>query len=52
MGALFTRIVERERAGRVVDYAASLRDAKRVVRSRPQWRDPFHWAPFVLTGRR
>ena len=52
MGALFTRIVERERAGRIVDYAEALRDAKRLVRSRPQWSDPFHWAPFVLTGRR
>ena len=52
MGALFTQIVERERAGRIVDYAEALRDAKRMVRSRPQWSDPFHWAPFVLTGRR
>jgi len=29
-----------------------LRDAKLAVRKRPEWTDPFHWAPFVLMGTR
>jgi CHAT domain-containing protein len=32
------------------DWTRLLRDAKRAVRSRPEWSAPFHWAPFVLSG--
>lgn len=51
MSALFTQVVEAERAGARVDYAQALRDGKRAVRKRREWADPYYWAPFVLTGR-
>lgn len=50
MSGFFRSVGEAEKAGRPVDYARALRDAKREVRARPEWADPFHWAPFVLTG--
>ena len=34
----------------LVDYAMALRNAKRAVRAQAGWADPYHWAPFVLTG--
>ena len=50
MGAFFTELVASDTRGERVDYARILRDAKRAVRARPEWSDPYHWAPFVLTG--
>src|SRR5262249_34322587 len=47
--ALFERIATQRRSG-VIDYALALRDAKRSVRSRDPWSEPYHWAPFVLSG--
>ena len=32
------------------DAAGALRAAKRDVRGRSEWSDPFYWAPFVLSG--
>jgi CHAT domain-containing protein len=51
MSGLFTQVVSAHRAGRPVDYATALRDAKRLVRDRAEWAAPFYWAPFVLMGR-
>ncbi len=51
IGEFFRRVLAEESQGRQVNYAAALRDAKRAVRSQEQWRDPYFWAPFVLTGR-
>ena len=46
VGDLFRRIAAPD-----PDVARALRDAKlRLRRSRPEWADPFFWAPFVLTG--
>lgn len=53
IGAFFEAIVADERAGRRVDYAAALREAKRRVRTHPdhpEWASPYYWAPFVLVG--
>jgi CHAT domain-containing protein len=50
IGRLFERIADDERHGRRPRIARALRDAAREVRRRPGWSDPFHWAPFVLTG--
>jgi CHAT domain-containing protein len=53
IGAFFETIVADERAGRRVDYAAALREAKRRVRTHPdhpEWAAPYYWAPFVLVG--
>jgi CHAT domain-containing protein len=52
MGSFFRRVAEAERAGTPVDYTRALRDAKRLIRSRPEWAHPYYWAPFVLTGAR
>lgn len=52
IGEFFRLVLTEETEGREVDYAAALRDAKRMVRSQEQWRDPYFWAPFVLTGKR
>ena len=52
IGSFFQRIAEAERAGRAVDYAGALRDAKRAIRARPEWAHPYYWAPFVLSGAR
>ena len=30
--------------------AAALRQAQRALRAKPQWRDPYFWAPFVFQG--
>ena len=52
IGEFFRLVLTEEIAGRQVDYAVALRDAKRAVRMQEQWRDPYFWAPFVLTGKR
>lgn len=51
MASLFRQTVDDERHGRAVDHARALRDARRFIRNRPGWSDPYYWAPFVLTGR-
>ena len=30
--------------------AAALRAAQLAIRRTPQWREPYHWAPFILEG--
>jgi len=50
VGELFRALAAAERDGARIQYAAALRDAKRLVRARAKWADPFFWAPFVLTG--
>jgi CHAT domain-containing protein/tetratricopeptide (TPR) repeat protein len=48
----FRQIASREGSGQRIEYAVTLRDAKRVVRSRKKWSSPYHWAPFILMGSR
>ena len=51
VGDLFRRVAADERAGRPIDAARALRDAKRHVRrARPEWAHPFFWGPFAITG--
>ncbi len=51
VGELFRRVAAQERAGRPVDAARALRDAKRHVRrARAEWAHPFYWGPFAITG--
>jgi CHAT domain-containing protein len=38
--------------GENVNYGQDLRDAKRLIRSQPEWSSPYFWAPFILTGQR
>jgi len=52
MGHFFSQIARQEREGQPLDYARALRDAKLVVRRESKWSDPFHWAPFILIGKR
>jgi CHAT domain-containing protein len=37
-------------SGGTVDFAQSLRDARRSVRNQAAWTSPYFWAPFVLVG--
>jgi len=50
MGRLFQAIAKGDQRGVARDYSAALTRAKRAVRARPAWADPFFWAPFVLEG--
>lgn len=50
MEGFFRRVLSDYRAGRPIRYSEALRDAKREIRARPEWSNPFFWAPFVLTG--
>lgn len=50
IGGMFEQVVAARRPGRPGDFAKALRKAKQRVRSRTEWSDPYHWAPFVLTG--
>jgi tetratricopeptide (TPR) repeat protein/CHAT domain-containing protein len=52
IGEFFRILAEAEGAGRSMDFAAALRDAKRFVRGQDRWSDPYFWAPFILTGQR
>jgi CHAT domain-containing protein len=52
IGAFFKNVREQEVENGLADYAVALRDAKRTVRERPQWKDPYYWAPFIITGTR
>ncbi len=51
VGDFFQHVLTEERQGKQVGYAVALRDAQRAVRSQAKWRDPFYWAPFILTGK-
>ena len=50
VGSLFTSIAAAGKRGAEPDVATELRDAKLRVRRDPRWADPFHWAPFVVSG--
>ena len=50
MGTFFREVAAAERSGRGVDYAKALWTARKAVRNRVEWRDPYFWAPFILTG--
>jgi tetratricopeptide (TPR) repeat protein len=52
MSSFFESLAKAEAAARPADYAASLANAKRAVRSDPATAAPFYWAPFVLSGLR
>jgi tetratricopeptide (TPR) repeat protein/CHAT domain-containing protein len=43
-------LAQAEKAGKTVDYAASLQEAKRWVRKQEKWRSPYYWASLVLVG--
>jgi CHAT domain-containing protein len=43
-------LAQAEKAGKSVDYAASLQEAKRWVRTQQNWRSPYYWASLVLLG--
>jgi hypothetical protein len=49
VGEFLSRVAS---ASEPVDYAAALRDAKRSVRARGEWSQPFFWAAFVVSGAR
>ena len=51
IGAFFRQVADAEEAGRRIDYALALRDARREVRGQERWSAPFYWAPFILTGK-
>ena len=50
MSGLFRAIAQSARGRAAPDYGLVLTQAKRAVRARPAWADPFFWAPFVLEG--
>jgi CHAT domain-containing protein len=51
IGELFRRVAADDRAGRGIDAARALRDAKLRVRGlEPEWAHPFFWGPFAITG--
>jgi CHAT domain-containing protein/tetratricopeptide (TPR) repeat protein len=52
VAGLFRRLAAAERDARAIDIAVALRDAKREVRARSSWQQPFYWAGFVLSGAR
>jgi CHAT domain-containing protein len=43
-------LAQAEKAGKTVDYAGSLQEAKRWVRKQEKWRSPYYWASLVLVG--
>jgi CHAT domain-containing protein len=50
MGSFFRAVARGEQLGRKPDFARALAQAKRDVRGRADWSEPFFWAPFVLDG--
>ncbi len=44
------RLARAEAAGKSVDYADALREAKRWVRGHDAWKAPYYWASLVLVG--
>ena len=43
-------LAQAEKAGKAIDYAASLQEAKRYVRKQQKWQSPYYWASLVLVG--
>ncbi len=52
VGDFLSQVATAERASKPIDYARSLRDAKRATRARTEWSQPFYWAAFVISGAR
>ncbi len=50
VGAFARAAAADDAPGPRADYARTLREAKRRLRSEAAWSDPHFWAPFVLTG--
>jgi len=50
MARFYERVAAARKQGAAVDFAQTLRDAKRDVRAQPQWADPYYWAGFIVTG--
>jgi CHAT domain-containing protein/tetratricopeptide (TPR) repeat protein len=50
MGSFFRGLARSERLGRKASFARALAEAKREVRRRAAWSEPFFWAPFLLDG--
>lgn len=50
MQEFFNAAAGNERQEGSPDWAAALREAKRRVRAREEWSDPFYWAGFVISG--
>jgi tetratricopeptide (TPR) repeat protein len=50
VGELFRRMADDDAAARDARPAVALRDAKRLLRSRPDTAAPFYWAPFTYSG--
>ena len=50
VGEFFEHVASQQRAKTPIDYARTLRDAKRAVRARTEWSQPFYWAALVVTG--
>jgi tetratricopeptide (TPR) repeat protein len=45
-----TFVARAEKEGEPVDYAESLRKAKRWVRNQEKWSSPYYWGTFALVG--
>ena len=46
-------LAQAEKAGKAVDHAKALHQAKRWIRGNtdhPEWKHPYYWAPMVLMG--
>jgi CHAT domain-containing protein len=52
VGAFFQKVAAAEKAGKGIDYARALWDAKRELREQKQWAEPYFWAPLILMGKR
>ena len=50
VGGFFRAAADAEAQGHRPDFTAALAQAKRAVRARSAWGDPFFWGPFVLEG--
>ena len=50
MGTFFAALAKADRAGKPVNYAQALQEARKAIRTNPRWSSPYYWAPFVLVG--
>jgi CHAT domain-containing protein/tetratricopeptide (TPR) repeat protein len=50
IGDFLSRVARSASGLEGVDYAVALRDAKRAIRARSEWSQPFFWAAFVISG--
>jgi CHAT domain-containing protein len=48
----FRQVARGEATKGAIDYSRALTRAKREIRGRPEWADPFFWAAFVIEGAR